>query len=472
MTAREKKTLTGHRLADGREKTKIALCLEYPLALRGGVSVLAEIQLRGLQDHYGLVLVSPDTQQSLAGFPVVTHLPWKPAEVSPATSRQLARELARNGVHLAHFHFGGNFGWGSRFPGHSPIPYLNRLGVSTCSTVHSIVHPLNGYCGPQKPLWFKLALFPIAWTGKMHVLSHLRREIAVSRHDLLKLQRWYRPMRGKFVQIYHSRLPASPPAPSNTVREPVILNVGHIAWRKGQRVLAEAFAQIAPRHPEWKLRLVGHVAEKTEEDQIKNIIRAHNLENRILFAGQRDDAFVFMNAAAIYVQPSYEEALGLGLQEAMFCGCPAIGSKVGGIPELIEHQKTGLLVEPGNPSQLAQAIEFLITNPALRETYGRQGAASIIEKGMTVEAMLANHIRLYESILLLQIASLEKAHGMLDCRHARFAPSCLCLQFLVSSINSAGRDADSRTHYIAKNAYPVAFHAQCLRKAASSRPGG
>lgn len=380
-------------------RKKIALCLEYPLALRGGVSVLVEILLRGLREHYDLVLVSPDTAENLAGLPAVTPLHWKPVPVSPATSRQLAQELARRGVHLAHFHFGGNFGWGSRFPGHSPIPYLNRSGIPVCSTVHSIVHPLNGFCGPEKSLWFKLALFPIAWTGKMHVLSHLRREIAVSRHDAGKLRRWYWPLRGKFLQIYHSRLPATPPVPAQPVRDPVILNVGHIARRKGQRVLAEAFAQIAPRHPNWQLRLVGHIAEESEAAQIKDIARAHKLENRILFAGRRDNAFDFMSRDAIYVQPSYEEALGLALQEAMFCGCPGIGSNVGGIPELIEHQKTGLLVAPGNPAQLAQAIESLIINSAARETFGRQGAASIIQKGMTAEKMLAHHLQLYESIL-------------------------------------------------------------------------
>jgi Glycosyltransferase Family 4 len=148
------------------QRKKIALCLEYPLALRGGVSVLVEILLRGLHDHYDLVLVSPDTPESLAGSPaapiIAAHLNWNPASVSPATSRQLARQFAQTGIHLAHFHYGGNFGWGSRYPGHSPVPYLNRSGIPVCSTVHSIVHPLDGFCGPQKPLWFKLALFPIA----------------------------------------------------------------------------------------------------------------------------------------------------------------------------------------------------------------------------------------------------------------------------------------------------------------------
>ena len=83
----------------------------------------------------------------------------------------------------------------------------------------------------------------------------------------------------------------------------------------------------------------------------------------------------------------------------LFRSCPAIGAKVGGIPELIEHEKTGLLVEPRNPAMLAQALETLITNPSLRDQYGRAGAASIIQKGMTEEQMLAHHLQLYESIL-------------------------------------------------------------------------
>ena len=64
-----------------------------------------------------------------------------------------------------------------------------------------------------------------------------------------------------------------------------------------------------------------------------------------------------MSRAAIYVQPSFWEALGLALQEAMFAGCACVGSRAGGIPELIEENKTGLLFEPGNVAQLAAALE-------------------------------------------------------------------------------------------------------------------
>jgi len=384
------------------ERKKIALCLEYPLALRGGVSVLVETLLEGLKARYDLVLVSPDQPEhlatQLADGMITGHLGWNPGAVSPKTSWRLAQDLAQRGVHLAHFHFGGNFGWGSRFPGHCPIPHLGRLGIPTCSTVHLVISALEGFCGPQKPLWFKLALLPIAWTGKMQVLSHVRQEITVSRHDAAKLRRWYWPRRGKIAQMYHSRLRCQPGQVSEASRESVVLNVGHVAWRKGQFVLAEAFAQVAMRHPQWKLWLAGESLEKAETEKIRELAKARGLEDRLLLLGERRDALELMQRAGIYVQPSFQEALGLALQEAMFTGCPGIGTRVGGIPELIAHEQTGLLVEPGQPALMAQALDTLMSDAKLREGYGRRGAESIVQKGMTAGQMVANHIELYESI--------------------------------------------------------------------------
>ena len=385
------------------ERKKIALCLEYPLALRGGVSVLVETLLMGLKEHFTLVLVSPDSPQTLANSAIAPflskHLIWNPSTVSRRTSRDIARQIDGENVALAHFHFGGVFGWGNRFLGRCPIPVVHRMGVPVCSTIHSVVHPLDGYCGPQKPLWFKLALFPAAWTSKLHVLSHLRREIVVSRHDCEKMRRWYWPMRGKFFQIYHSRLRTERPVSAVKEREPVVLNVGHIAWRKGQVVLAEAFAKVAPRHPAWKLTFVGKIMEEEEGGKIRALAKSNGLTERIQFLGERDDVMGLMQRARIYAQPSFHEALGLGLQEAMFAGCPAVGTRVGGIPELLQHEKNGLLVEPGNPGEMAQALESLMSNPELRERFGREGAASIVKKGMTAEQMVRNHLELYESIL-------------------------------------------------------------------------
>jgi glycosyltransferase involved in cell wall biosynthesis len=382
---------------------RIALCLEYPIALRGGVSVLVEALLEGfVRQGHQVILVSDDTPETLQASPagklVTGHFPWNWRKPSAAAARKLAGQLAGARVDLAHFHSGGNYGWGNRFPFCSPIYFLDRLGIPCVSTVHLVVGILDGYCGPQKPVWFKALMFPLAWCGKMHQLRHTRHEIAVSQHDLKKLQCWYGLLSHRFTQIYHSRLQEESARRVNPEREPVILNVGHLAWRKGQRVLAEAFAQIAARHPEWKLQFAGEDLDGETSRQILEIARAGRLEDRIQMLGERGDAFTLMRRAAIYVQPSFWEALGLALQEAMFCGCACIGSRAGGIPELIDAGRTGLLFEPGDAGQLAQALEQLIQDAGRREQFAAAAAASIRKRSMTVEGMARRHLELYEGI--------------------------------------------------------------------------
>ncbi len=384
-------------------KPTVALCLEYPLALRGGVSVLVETLIPFLAERYRLVLVSPDSSHGLArcsvGGVLSGHVTWDPAAVSSETSKQLADRLAAEKVALAHFHFGGNYGWNSRLPGQCPILHVRRKGIRACSTVHSVTSILDGYCGPQKPIWFKVALLPAAWFNKMRILRCVSAEIAVSKNNAAKLRRWYWPMRGKFRQIYHSRLRTDAAKKSDQPREAFILNVGHIARRKGQRTLCAAFIGITERHRDWHLWLVGDPTEKDIVNEIQFMAKQSGLADRVDLPGERNDISGLLARAGIYVQPSYEEALGLALQEAMFAGCPVIGTTVGGIPELIDHGVNGLLVPPGNPTALAQAIDKFIDNPELRERLGQAAHESVVAKGMTVESMVARHIELYDSIL-------------------------------------------------------------------------
>lgn len=96
------------------QRERIAICLEYPIAMQGGVSVLCHILARELASRYEIVLVSADTPESFARSEaaafVAQHIPWQPLENSARRSRQLAGDLAAAGVRLAHFHSGGNFG--------------------------------------------------------------------------------------------------------------------------------------------------------------------------------------------------------------------------------------------------------------------------------------------------------------------------------------------------------------------------
>ena len=143
--------------------------------------------------------------------------------------------------------------------------------------------------------------------------------------------------------------------------------------------------------------LAGHRGDDSE-DRIREIARVHRLEQRIILAGARDDVMALMRSAAIYVQPSYQEALGLALQEAMYCGAACIGTRVGGIPELLASHDLGLLVEARNTSQLAAALEQLIADPSRRECLGRSASSSIVARGMTAEGMCRAHVELYDSV--------------------------------------------------------------------------
>ncbi len=376
---------------------KIALGLEYSLALRGGVSVLVDKLIEGISRVHKVVLVSPDK----TGFQhpgVDAHLRWDPAVASRKTSQSLASQLSELGVTLAHFHFGGAYGWGIRFPGQSPFAYIRAKGIPCITTSHMAVSILDGYCAQNKPLWFKLALLPLGWAGKYVQVRNVRAEIAVSEGVCQRLQRWYWPMAQKFQCMYHSRLPANQEPGECKSRRPLVLSVGHIALRKGQHILVEAFARIADTHRDWNLALIGHPGSDDCLNRIQKIISSRQLEDRVLLLGSREDTAEFMQTAGVFVQPAVYEGLPLALQEAMFYRCACIATRVIGNDELVDHEKNGLLVPALDAGALANALDKMIRNPSLRAAFGEAAVQSIRQKGMNAPTMVEKHLELYHTI--------------------------------------------------------------------------
>jgi glycosyltransferase involved in cell wall biosynthesis len=232
------------------------------------------------------------------------------------------------------------------------------------------------------------------------VLSHLRCEVAVSMNDFHDLQRWYPAMRGKFRQIYHSRLhePVPPPQAERTKH---IICIGTIGPRKGQTYLTEAFCQIAAQDPEWKLVLIGREGDAAMMERIHSLRREHKLEERILLLGKQSDAEVnrWLQTAAIFAMPSVAEGLGLSLQEALFHGCACVTARAGGTQDLIQNEDNGLMVEAADVAALARALDRLVRDEPLRQRFAARGPASILEKGMTAEKMVEKYEGLYAAIL-------------------------------------------------------------------------
>jgi len=102
-----------------------------------------------------------------------------------------------------------------------------------------------------------------------------------------------------------------------------------------------------------------------------------------------------LSTASVFVYVSEMEGLGSAALAAMACGVPVIASRVGGLPEIVEHERTGLLIEPG---ELPAALRRLLDDPKAAAAMGQRGREAVKER-FTVEAMLEGTRRAYEEVL-------------------------------------------------------------------------
>ncbi len=157
--------------------------------------------------------------------------------------------------------------------------------------------------------------------------------------------------------------------------EVVILQTSRMEPYKGLPVLIEALALITAE-PRWRALIVGG-AQRPEEArfmaQMQSAVRRHGLEQRITFLGERSDARRLLLAADIFVQPNIRpEPFGLVFAEAMYAGLPVVTSAFGGPLEIFSGDH-GLLVPPGSPPALAEALLRLVRNERARTSYGARG---------------------------------------------------------------------------------------------------
>ena len=162
---------------------------------------------------------------------------------------------------------------------------------------------------------------------------------------------------------------------------PYVLFVGRLASNKGLVELLRAFAELARDDPAAHLVLVGE--DGGMRATLEARARGLGLESRVRFLGHVADEGVLASAyrdARFTVLPSEYEAFGLVLLESLAQGTPVVASRVGGIPEVIEDDRTGLLVPPGDVPALAAALRRLWGDPALARRLGRHGRTEVVPR--------------------------------------------------------------------------------------------
>jgi len=177
---------------------------------------------------------------------------------------------------------------------------------------------------------------------------------------------------------------------------PVIGCVASLAPHKGQAVLLRAVDYLRPDRPLPTLVFVGDGPERAA---LEALAAERSRAARILFLGERRDARCLLPAFDVLVIPSLgREGFGLAAIEAMDAAVPVVASRVGGLPEVVDDGRTGLLVPPGEPAALAAAVGSLLDRPELRHAMGAEGRRQVAERFRT--AGLAERIEnLYEEAI-------------------------------------------------------------------------
>lgn len=187
-----------------------------------------------------------------------------------------------------------------------------------------------------------------------------------------------------------------------------IFCLSRIDSNKGHDLLLNAFNIVRSSIPEVHLVIGGGSPEPQQTELevlsvVQRIIEQNNMSSRVHITGYVPDELLvaFFQQAELFVLPSIFEPFGMTALEAMACGKPVIASKLGGIKEVISLGENGLLIDPSNTDEFADAMIMLLKDQQLLESMGQRACESVREY-FSWDAIAQRHIRFYEKFVTVQ----------------------------------------------------------------------
>lgn len=251
-----------------------------------------------------------------------------------------------------------------------------RLNVKRVHTVHNVAEKEV----PQKQLPMQKVLFK-----KFGVIP-----VAITPLTQKSIEDYYGLNQSEVTLVYNGIDLTQCIAKKNTQIDSQIkiLHVGRFAPQKNHEMMVEAFADVVKDYPKCELDLVG---DGDLVDSVKQKVTELGIEEKVHFVGLLDKVYEKMSESDIFILPSNYEGMPITLIEAMATGLPIVATAVGGVPDMIEDGKSGLLVGV-TKDKIAKGIVSLIEDAMLRETVS-QGA-----KQRSVQFSMENMTRAYISV--------------------------------------------------------------------------
>lgn len=175
---------------------------------------------------------------------------------------------------------------------------------------------------------------------------------------------------------------------------PIVGNISRLISDKGQEYLLRAAPEILKQRPETVFLIVGDGELKA---QLVSLTKELNIERQVIFTGTRHDIPELLSIMDIFVFPTFNEALGISVLEAMAAGKPVIAANDAAVPEIITEGREGLLVAPGQPSALTKSILKLLNAPSPARQMGH--AAYKRAQDFSIEEMVKKMEEIYGQII-------------------------------------------------------------------------
>jgi len=370
---------------------KKILMLRSPLGVFGAERVILDLAQgldnSGFEPVIGVVENKSGGQRELAKasaalqlrteiFPCSSPFDWK-------TVLQIRNFVRDNGIDIVHAH-----GYKANFYGLMATRFTSIPVIATC-------HPWT-----ETDYSFRARMY--TFLDKFW-LKRMDRVVAIS--EEVKQQLWS-PQRNAVVDVipngidltrFNGKLQDRPLREQLGFESSNIIvgAVGRLVPEKGYSYLLESASRVCANHPQVRVVIVGDGPLRA---QLTQQAAALNLQSKVSFLGVRDDTPALLSMMDIFVMCSISEGLPMALLEAMASSKPITATKVGAIPELINHGDSGLLVQPKDSEQLADALEQLIRNKQEARKMGEKARQDVFSKYSSTE-MTRRYIEHYAELI-------------------------------------------------------------------------
>ena len=176
---------------------------------------------------------------------------------------------------------------------------------------------------------------------------------------------------------------------------PIVGNIAALVPHKGQRHLVDAAAVVVRQVPDVQFLILG---EGELRESLERQIHHHHLDRHVHLLGFRLDPMSVLKAFDVFVMCSVTEGLGTSALDAMAASKAVVATRAGGLPEVVQHEETGLLVAPRDDHALADAILRLLKDEPLRLRMGKAGRERVRDH-FTAEHMVEQTAKVYEQVI-------------------------------------------------------------------------